>query len=69
MGPLKRSQSMVGIVNKKKMPLSPQGMEMKAKMVSYVEAHGGHRPVHTILIANNGDREIQPRSRRDLVEM
>ena len=54
MGPLKRSQSMVGIVNKKKMPLSPQGMEMKAKMVSYVEAHGGHRPVHTILIANNG---------------
>ncbi|KAH8046019.1 acetyl-CoA carboxylase [Aureococcus anophagefferens] len=45
---------MVGIVNKKKMPLSPQGMEMKAKMVSYVEAHGGHRPVHTILIANNG---------------
>eukprot|EP00629_Pelagomonadales_sp_RCC1024_P012150 CAMPEP_0119277558 /NCGR_PEP_ID=MMETSP1329-20130426/17410_1 /TAXON_ID=114041 /ORGANISM="Genus nov. species nov., Strain RCC1024" /LENGTH=402 /DNA_ID=CAMNT_0007278033 /DNA_START=95 /DNA_END=1300 /DNA_ORIENTATION=- len=53
-GEMKRTTSMAGMIEKKKAAAPAQGAEVRAKMINYVEQHGGSKPIHSILVANNG---------------
>ena len=54
MSALKRTPSMVSMIEKKKMAAANSAASTNRKLEEYVTAHGGTRVLRTILIANNG---------------